>query len=110
MGPAAGRLLAGRFRLVEQIGSGAMGEVWRAEHLVLRADVAVKLIDPGTLSNPDAALRFLREARAAAALHSPHIVQVFDFGVEDEVPYMVMELLEGESLSERLERVHRLPF
>jgi len=88
---------------------GGMGSVWRAEHLSLTSSVALKLIE----SNPDAGdtaatQRFLREARLAAALRSPHVVQIFDYGVDEGTPYIVMELLEGESLGERLERQGRL--
>jgi non-specific serine/threonine protein kinase len=87
-----------------------MAEVWRAEHLALRTTVALKLIDPGSLVEADVEERFLREARAAAALRSPHIVEVFDYGVDEGVPFMVMELLEGETLSARLSRAGKLPF
>jgi serine/threonine protein kinase len=85
-----------------------MGSVWVAEHLTLRSRVAVKLIDPGLATSPDAVRRFEREARAAATLRSPHVVQVLDFGVDAGSPYLVMELLQGESLGTRLARSGRL--
>jgi non-specific serine/threonine protein kinase len=109
-GIGEGRVVAGRYRLIAHLGRGGMADVWRAEHLALRSDVAVKVIDPLYLTQLDAETRFLREAQAAAALRSPNIVQVFDYGVEDGLPYMVMELLEGESLGARLARTGRLPF
>jgi serine/threonine-protein kinase len=85
-----------------------MGSVWVAEHLTLHSLVAVKLIEPRVASNPDSMARFVREARAAAALRSPHVVQILDHGVDDGTPYIVMELLEGESLAARLVRLGRL--
>jgi serine/threonine protein kinase len=85
-----------------------MGSVWLAEHMTLRSPVAIKLIDPGIAENPEALARFLREAQSAASLRSPHVVQILDHGVDNGVPFIVMELLEGESLASRLERLHRL--
>src|SRR5687768_9241056 len=85
-----------------------MGAVWVAEHLTLRAKVAVKLIEPGVAKGADAFRRFEREARAAATLRSPHVVQVLDFGVDGDSPYLVMELLQGESLGTRLARSGKL--
>ncbi len=85
-----------------------MGSVWLAQHLTLRSPVAIKLIDPEIAQNPEALSRFLREAQAAAALRSPHVVQILDHGVDGGVPFIVMELLEGESLAGRRERTHRL--
>lgn len=116
-------MIAGKYRLIRQLGQGGMGSVWLAEHLTLQSHVAVKLIHseiaaPGgpthrgpTIEDPmirESVSRFLREAQAAASLRSPHVVQIFDYGVEDSTPYMVMELLEGESLADRLARVGRL--
>src|SRR5687767_2546604 len=85
-----------------------MGRVWVAEHLSLNCSVAIKLLDPELASTPEAVARFMREARAAAQLRSPHIVQILDVGTDDGVPFIAMELLEGETLSERLERVGKL--
>lgn len=80
-----------------------MGSVWAADHLSLGTRVAVKLIDRKSPS-PNALRRFEQEARAAALLRSPHVVQVIDYGVDDQTPYIVMELLEGQNLSARLAR------
>lgn len=104
-GWGAGFEIAGRYRLVEMLGKGGMGEVWRAEHLTLNAPVAIKLIEPNVASSQAALKRFMREARAAAALQSPHVVHTSDFGIHDNVPYIAMELLQGESLAQRLRRV-----
>jgi serine/threonine-protein kinase len=102
------RILAGRYRLEVRLGQGGMGSIWRAEHLVLQAPVAVKLIDRDAIPDEDTLARFMREAKAAAALRSPHVVQIIDYGVEGPLPFMVMELLEGETLAQRLKRVRRL--
>jgi serine/threonine-protein kinase len=85
-----------------------MGAIWRAEHLTLEAPVAVKLIDRDAVHDEQTVARFLREAKAAASLRSPHVVQIIDYGVDDGVPFIVMELLEGETLAQRLKRVKRL--
>jgi serine/threonine-protein kinase len=104
---AEGTLLAGKYRLVSLLGRGGMGSVWRAQHLDLDAPVAVKLLDPGIAQNAEGIARFHREAQAAATLRSPHVVQIFDRGVDDasHQPFIVMELLEGESLSDRIARL-----
>jgi serine/threonine-protein kinase len=95
----------GSYRLVELLGHGGMGEVWRAEHRLLARNAAVKLVRPEVLgagSEAEARMilrRFEREARATAALSSPHTIQVFDFGMTDEGTfYYVMELLAGRDL------------
>jgi serine/threonine-protein kinase len=91
-----------RYRLIRPLARGGMGSVWCAEHLALSAEVAVKIIDP-VVAHLDMGLpRFLREARALAALHSPYIVQVIDFGSQGDIVFLVMELLEGKTLGQRL--------
>jgi serine/threonine protein kinase len=103
-----GHILAGRYRLESRLGAGGMGAIWRAQHLVLNAPVAVKLIEREAVPDEETVARFLREAQAAAALRSPHVVQIFDYGIDGRVPFIVMELLDGENLSQRLKRVGRL--
>jgi serine/threonine-protein kinase len=95
----------GSYHLVELLGRGGMGEVWRAEHRLLARDAAVKLVRPEVLGARDEAeartvlRRFEREAQATSALSSPHTIQVFDFGMTDEGTfYYVMELLSGRDL------------
>ncbi|MBL8743918.1 MAG: serine/threonine protein kinase, partial [Myxococcales bacterium] len=108
---SGGRVIAGKYKLVELIGSGSMGVVWRAEHLTLGAAVALKLLHMkhiGRESAGDLSKRFLREARAAAAVRGPHVAQILDHGVDDGAPYIALELLEGESLDMRLARGKRL--
>ncbi|WP_437905855.1 serine/threonine-protein kinase [Sorangium sp. So ce327] len=103
-------LLAGKFRLERELSHGGMGSIWVAQHVQLGTLVAVKFMRDSFSRLPVLRARFEREARAAAQLKSPHIVQVHDFGFEedDEVPYLVMELLQGEDLSKRLQRCGRL--
>jgi len=103
-----GRVIAGRYRLSTKLGQGGMGSVWRAEHLALGSEVAIKLIDPAVAENPEVRARFVREAQAAAQLRSPHVVQIIDYGVDGVTPFIAMELMVGESLSDRLDRVGRL--
>jgi serine/threonine protein kinase len=105
---SAGHVLVGRFRLETKLGSGGMGTIWRAQHLVLNAPVAVKVIDRTAVPDEETLARFMREAQSAAALRSPHVVQILDYGVDGKVPFMAMELLEGENLAQRIKRVKRL--
>jgi serine/threonine-protein kinase len=86
-----------------------MGSIWVARHLQLETDVAVKLMDVKLAKEPEARGRFAREAKASAMLHGPHVVEVHDYGVDEGIPYMAMELLEGEDLGARLRREQRLP-
>jgi serine/threonine protein kinase len=106
--PQSDRVLADRYRLVRLLGRGGMGSVWEAEHVALGTPVAIKLIRPELADGQRARERFLREARAAAGLRSPHVVQIFDYGVDAGEPYIAMERLDGESLAERLRRVGKL--
>jgi serine/threonine protein kinase len=106
---STGRVIASKYCLLYELGRGGMGSVWVAEHLTLRSKIAVKLIDSSLATSADAVRRFEREARAAATLRSPHVVQVLDFGVDMGSPYIAMELLEGESLGARLAREGRIP-
>ncbi|MEA2746777.1 MAG: eukaryotic-like serine/threonine-protein kinase [Myxococcales bacterium] len=95
-------VVADRFRLVKMIGRGGMGSVWQAMHLGLDTPCAVKFIE-GELANvAEAHQRFEREAKAAAQLRSPNVVQIFDHGVWEGRPYIAMELLEGQDLGKKL--------
>ena len=89
----------GSYRLLERLGRGGMGEVWRARHRLLARPAAIKLIRPSaapSIIGSEAAKRFEREAQAIASLRSPHTVNLFDFGIADDGTfYYVMELLEG---------------
>ncbi|HEX4335409.1 MAG TPA: serine/threonine-protein kinase [Polyangiaceae bacterium] len=99
---APGLVIAGKYRLTAKLGQGGMGAVWRADHLTLNAPVAIKLLDPSIATSEEGLARFNREAQSAAALRSVHVVQTFDYGVHERVPYIVMELLVGQSLADRI--------
>jgi serine/threonine protein kinase/tetratricopeptide (TPR) repeat protein len=90
------------YRLVEKIGAGGMGEVWRAVDTRLGREVAVKVITDRLAEDPNALARFEREARAVAALSHPNVIALYDVGREDGVPYVVTELLRGTTLRQRL--------
>ncbi|WP_099343917.1 MULTISPECIES: serine/threonine-protein kinase [unclassified Actinoplanes] len=112
--PGSG-LLAGRYRLVERLGAGGMSVVWRGFDEVLGRQVAVKVLPPSTSADPSFRRRLRAEAQAAARLSHPHITNVYDYGeastVDGEpVPYVVMELVDGESLAAVLARVRTLPW
>jgi serine/threonine protein kinase/tetratricopeptide (TPR) repeat protein/TolB-like protein len=105
--PASGPvnvLQLGPYRLEEPLGSGGMGEVFRARDLRLGRVVAVKLIRGRAAADPGARERFQREARAASAIDHPNVCMVHDVGEHDGIAYLVMEYLEGETLERRLER------
>ncbi len=93
----------GHYRIVDQIGAGGMGVVYRAHDERLNRDVAVKVLHEEVAHDPDRLARFEREARAVARLNHPNILAIHDFGTEDDVSYAVMELLEGHSLREVIE-------
>jgi eukaryotic-like serine/threonine-protein kinase len=101
----------GQYVLEEKIGGGGMGEVWRARHRLLIRPAAIKLIRPQMSGDPEQLLRrFEREARATAALKSPHTVQLYDFGAtEDGRLYYVMELLDGLDLDTLVKQYGPLP-
>lgn len=89
----------GTIRVGDELGSGAMGEVFRAEHVRLGRTVAVKFLSAKLLGDTDARLRFEREARSLAGVAHPNIVSIFDAGEEDGTPYLVMEYVDGKPLS-----------
>ncbi len=103
-----GTTLANRYQLVRLLGDGGMGAVYKAADQVLRRFVAVKLLHPAVAQRPAAVERFQREARAAAAIGHPNIIDILDFGV-DRRPYMIMEYLRGRSLSQVLGAEGALP-
>jgi serine/threonine-protein kinase len=123
--PEVGVVIAEKYRLERLLKKGGMGSVWVATHLALGTPVAIKFMDAARIAGQRTALgsddgaqgqsteaethaRFEREARAAARLRSSNIVQVLDYGVDGALPYLVMELLEGEDLGARLAREGRL--
>ncbi|HET9957781.1 MAG TPA: protein kinase, partial [Polyangiaceae bacterium] len=104
------RTIRRRYALEQEIGRGASGSVWTALDLELGRRVAIKLLRSDALENAPARERFESEARTIALLRSPHVVQVYDAGVDEGEPFIVMELLHGESLEARLSRHPQLPF
>jgi hypothetical protein len=99
----------GSFRLGVLIGRGGMGEVYEAHHTADRREAAVKLLHPGTLGDPTAVQRFLREARTASLLDCPHVVRVLEVGTtSSELPFIAMERLRGTDLALQLRRHRRL--
>jgi serine/threonine-protein kinase len=106
----------GSYQLVDLIGKGGMGEVWRAKHRMLARPAAIKLVRPEALAGvgtqrPEFILsRFEREAQATAAMRSPHTIELYDFGISDDgVFYYVMELLDGLDLASLVRKIGALP-
>jgi serine/threonine-protein kinase len=107
--PLLGTTLAGRFTVLSRIGSGSMGSVYRARQAKVGRDVALKIVRRDRAYDPETKARFEREARAVSTLTSPHTVTAFDFGeAEDGSWFLALEMLEGETLGERLRRERRL--
>ncbi len=104
-----GLVLADRYELIESLGSGGMGSVWRARDRTLNAEVAVKLMGQQFAESAEAVARFRREAQAAAAIRSTYVVQILDYGIDGGTPFIAMELLKGENLAQRLRREKTLP-
>ncbi len=103
--PLIGSVLGDRYQIVEPIGQGGMGSVYLAERLPDELEVAIKIVRPEHVRNPTVQERFLREVRHTSSIQSPHVVAIYDSGMSaDGRAYMVMERLEGESLTERLRR------
>src|SRR5213080_317043 len=94
----------GRYEIRSKTGAGGMGEVYRARDEKLNRDVAIKVLPASLSQDEDRLRRFEQEARAAGALNHPNLLAVYDVGTHDGAPYLVTELLEGETLRERLAR------
>jgi serine/threonine protein kinase len=105
-----GRVIAGKFRLIREIGQGGMGAVWAAVHETLGREVAVKFMHPQVNHTASLTERFVSEARMVASIKHRFVVDVFDFGVtEDGLYYMVLELLSGPSLASRMDHGPTFP-
>jgi serine/threonine-protein kinase len=106
---AQGHVIAGKYRIEHALGQGGMGAVFEATDLSLERRVAIKVLLPDKARDPEGAARFLREGRAAVKLTSDHVARVFEVGVSDDAPYLVMEYLDGEDLDAVLAREGKLP-
>ena len=98
------KVIAGKYRIVEEIGQGGMGIVYKAEDLRLKRFVALKFLPPHLVNSPELKERFLIEAQAAAALSHPNICVIHEVGESEERPYIAMEYVEGETLKDRLRK------
>jgi serine/threonine protein kinase len=98
----------GKYEIIRLIGHGGMGAVYEASHRALRSAVAIKTLHGRFASSPSVRARFEREGQAACRVEHDHAVKVLDLGIQGDVPYLVMELLRGESLAQLLEREQRL--
>jgi serine/threonine protein kinase len=92
----------GPYEIAAPIGAGGMGEVWKAKDTRLGREVAIKVLPPGFADDAERLRRFELEAKALAALNHPNVLAIFDVGTHEGSPYLVMELLEGQTLRERL--------
>ncbi len=103
--PEAGDLIAGRFRILEVIGTGGFGTVFRAVQENIGREVALKFLTPGVAKDPINVERFRREAYHISQLRHPNTITLYDYGqTEDELAYMVMELLDGDALGDLIQR------
>ena len=108
-GPAAGETFAGRYRILAELGTGAMGTVYLAEHLVMGRRTAIKVLRESIARDPEAVARFTRGARNASRVQHPHVCAVYDFGDSEEgLQFLAMEYVDGESLADLIERVGAL--
>jgi serine/threonine-protein kinase len=107
--PPSTGLIGGKYQLVKLIGRGGMGSVWEARHASLGTPSAIKFIEAEYANSVEARSRFDKEAKAAATIQSKHAIQIYDHGVtEDGKPYIVMELLTGEPLDKRIDRLKQM--
>jgi serine/threonine protein kinase len=102
MTPLSPGTLLGRYEIRSLVGAGGMGEVYRARDPKLNRDVAIKVLPADFSSDPERLRRFEQEAQAAGALNHPNILSIYDVETHDGSPYVVSELLEGETLREQL--------
>jgi serine/threonine protein kinase len=106
--PKRGDIVAGKYQIEGILGSGGMGAVYQCTHRVTGKAFAIKCLLPRLSAESDAVKRFIREAQVAGRVDHPNVVEVYDVGQEGSSFYMVMELLQGESLAQRLNTKQRL--
>ncbi|MCB9591585.1 MAG: serine/threonine protein kinase [Sandaracinaceae bacterium] len=108
-GSLVGTIIDGKYEVLELLGQGSMGKVYRANNPRIRREVAIKVLQRAFVDSPMLKTRFLREAQLTAKIQHPNVVQIWDAGVTDgELPFIVMELVRGETLAERIARQSRL--
>jgi serine/threonine protein kinase len=107
--PFIGKMIAGKYRITARIGSGGMSGIYRAEHSFMNRDVALKILPPQLAVDPTSRRRFEHEAKIASQINQPNAVILFDFGVDEDLPFLVMELIEGKTLKEVTMDGQRLP-
>src|SRR6186713_2938884 len=98
--PFIGRTLNGRYEMLSRLGAGGVGVVYQGRQVQLDRPVAIKVLQQSAAASPEWRRRFEREARVLSALAHPNVVPVTDFGIDGEVPFLVMELLEGKTLAD----------
>jgi serine/threonine protein kinase len=108
-GDLIGQVIAERYHILAKLGEGGMGRVYLAEHIRMGRRCAIKVMNPILSFDPDSVSRFNREAANASRITHPNVAAIYDFGETDDVVYLAMELVEGESLAAVLEREHGLP-
>ena len=99
-----GKSIDGRYEILEKLGSGGMGAVYKAEHTLMGRTVAIKVLHPHLVENEDLLKRFQQEARVASKLDHPNAIQTYDFGIYKSAPYLVMEYVEGRTLKDLVEK------
>jgi len=102
--PLIGRVIADRYLMLARLGEGGMGRVYLAEHVKMNRQCAIKVMNPSLVNDTESATRFAREASNAARILHPNVAAVFDYGEADKIVYLVMEYVDGESLSAILRR------
>lgn len=105
-----GDVIEDRYRIIKELGEGGMAVVYEAYDMIIKKNVAIKMIREETMKNPINLTRFEREARAAASLSGPNIVKVINLGTHERRPYMVNELVQGQTLREALDKRTRFSF
>ncbi len=102
------QVVDGKYRIIQKLGEGGMGGVYRAEHLLMNRSIALKVLHSNLLDNEDSRKRFLHEARIASRISHPHAVTIFDFGLDGEMPYIAMEFISGRTLKHVIAEEGRL--
>lgn len=104
-----GFLIEGKYQILEKVGHGGMGSVYRAKHTLMDREVAVKVLHSHLVENADFLRRFQHEAQIASKLHHPNAVMIYDFGIAGKLPYLVMEFVQGETLKDLIAKQGPIP-